>query len=159
MSSRKSTSRSAAVPTITRSAPAASASRTAAAFRSPPPYCTGTPRALGDPAQVLERPRLALPRPVQVDHVQPPRARLHPRQRGLERIVVVDGLLLVAAVREPHRVPVADVDGRVEDHAATRAQMRVKLRSSASPLREDFSGWNCAPMTVPRSAMDTNGPP
>ena len=70
---------------------------------------------------------------------------------------MVDGLLLVAAVREPHRAPVADVDGGIEDHAATRAQMRVKLRSSASPLREDFSGWNCAPMTVPRSAMETNG--
>ena len=54
-SSRKSTSRSAAVPTITRSAPARSASRTASTVRSPPPYCTGTPVPATIRAQVLER--------------------------------------------------------------------------------------------------------
>ena len=42
-SSRKSTSRNAAVPTMTRSAPARSASRTAGSVRRPPPYWTGTP--------------------------------------------------------------------------------------------------------------------
>ena len=41
-SSRKSTSVNAAVPRITRSAPARSASRTAGSERRPPPYWTGT---------------------------------------------------------------------------------------------------------------------
>ena len=44
--SRKSTSRKAAVPMITRSAPARSASRTAGRLRRPPPYWTGTPVSL-----------------------------------------------------------------------------------------------------------------
>jgi len=43
ISSRKSTSWKAAVPTTARSAPVRSASRTASTVRSPPPYCTGTP--------------------------------------------------------------------------------------------------------------------
>ena len=41
-SSRKSMSVNAAVPRMTRSAPARSASRTAGSDRRPPPYCTGT---------------------------------------------------------------------------------------------------------------------
>ena len=42
-SSRKSTSVNAAVPRMTRAAPALTASRTASIERRPPPVCTGTP--------------------------------------------------------------------------------------------------------------------
>ena len=45
-SSRNSTSVNAAVPRITRWAPARSASRTAGSERSPPPYWTGTSSSL-----------------------------------------------------------------------------------------------------------------
>ena len=156
-SSRKSTSRSAAVPTITRSAPARSASRTASTVRSPPPYCTGTPV----PATIRRRWSIDAGAPglgaVEVDDVQEARAGVDPRLRGLERIVVVDGLVLEAAVRQPHRLAAADVDRRVEDHAATRTP--TKLRSSASPSSEDFSGWNCAPITFPRSTIETKRSP
>jgi len=45
------------------------------------------------------------------------------------------------------------------DHAATVAHTRAKLASSASPSREDFSGWNWAPYTPPRSTIDANASP
>ena len=110
-----------------------------------------------DPAQVAERGRDALAGAVEIHHVEEARAGLHPGQGGRERIVVIHGLVLVAPAREPHRPAAADVDGRIEDHAGTPT--RTKLRSSASPSREDFSGWNCAPMTFPRSAIETKRSP
>jgi len=112
-----------------------------------------------DPPQMLERPRLARLGAVEVDDVEDARARVHPAPGGLERVVVVDGAVLEAALDEAHRLPLEDVDGRVEDHAATRAQTAVKLRSSASPSREDFSGWNCTPDTVPRSTIEAKRSP
>ena len=78
---------------------------------------------------------------------------------GLQRIVGVDGLVLEAALDQPHRLPVEDVDGRVEDQAATFAHRRAKLASSASPSAEDFSGWNCTPYTLPRATIETKGSP
>ena len=121
---------------------------------------TGVPVQYGgDPPQMLERPRLARLGAVEVDDVEDARARVHPAPGGLERVVVVDGAVLEAALDEAHRLPLEDVDGRVEDHAATRAQTAVKLRSSASPSREDFSGWNCTPDTVPRSTIEAKRSP
>ena len=37
--------------------------------------------------------------------------------------------------------------------------MPTKLRSSARPCLEDFSGWHCAPKTLPDATKDTNGEP
>src|SRR4051794_15036467 len=113
--------------------------------------------ALDDPAQVLDRARLALLGAVEVDDVQVARARVDPAPRGLERVVVVGRGVLEAALDEPHRAAAVDVDRRVKDHAATPT--RAKLRSSRSPSREDFSGWNCTPMTLPRSTIETNVAP
>ena len=46
----------------------------------------------------------------------------------------------------------------IEDHAAdAAASSTAKLRSSARPSREDFSGWNWTPMTWPRSTIEANG--
>ena len=111
----------------------------------------------GDPPEVVERRRRAGAGAVEVDDVQVARARLDPRPRGLQRIVVVDGLRVEVAVREPHGAPAADVDRGVEDHAATWAPANV--RSSASPSSEDFSGWNCTPATLPRSTIDAKRSP
>ena len=110
-----------------------------------------------DPAQVVERGGLARARAVEVDDVEVARARLDPRAGRLERVVVVDGLGVEVPVREPHGLPAADVDRRVEDHAATGRA--TKLRRSASPSSEDFSGWNWTPITVPRSTIDAKRSP
>ena len=112
-----------------------------------------------DPSQVLERARLALAGAVEVDHVQVARAGVDPALRRLERVVVVGRGVLEAALDEPHRPAAHDVDRRVQDHAATRSQIRAKLRSSVSPSREDFSGWNCTPIRFSRSTIETNGVP
>ena len=79
--------------------------------------------------------------------------------RGLERVVVVGRRVLEAALDEPHRLAVHDVDRRVEDHATATAASRAKLRSRRSPSREDFSGWNCAAITLPRSTTETKRSP
>ena len=69
---------------------------------------------------------------------------LHPRARGLQRRVAVDGLLGEVALHEAHGLPVDDVDGRVEDHCAddtgTRVQMRVKFSSRRRPGRRRLLG-------------------
>ena len=64
---------------------------------------------------------------------------------GLDRRVAVNGLRLEVALHEAHRLPLGDVDRRIEDHTGVRAQIAVKLRSSARPWVEDFSGWNWTP--------------
>src|SRR5215210_2229744 len=111
-------------------------------------------RLARDPAQVLDRLRLAGARAVEVDDVEEPRARLDPRPRGRQRIVVVDGRVLEAALDEAHRPAVEDVDGGIEDHAAA-----TKFASSASPSREDFSGWNWTPATLSRSTIEAKHSP
>ena len=87
--------------------------------------------------------------------MQKARAGLRPRAGGLERVVVVDGLLGEVALPQPHGLAAADVDGGQEDHAARR----TKFRSSASPSGPDFSGWNCTPKTLPRPTTLANSLP
>src|SRR3954447_19678663 len=114
--SRKSMSRNAAVPTITRSAPARRASRTAARGRAgggegpqAAAVLHGHAGLARDPAQVLDRARAAGAGTVEVDDVKEPRAGVDPRLRGRERVVVVDRPVLEAALHEPHRLAVEDV--------------------------------------------------
>src|SRR4051794_21781481 len=117
---------------------------------------------LRDPLEVPQVHRPALARAIQVHHVELSGSVLHPRPRGLERIVDVDGLLVEVALAEAHRLPAADVDRGQEDHAARRsadAAMLVKFRRSRSPFSLDFSGWNCVPYTGPRSTALTNWEP
>src|SRR5207247_7060137 len=83
---------------------------------------------------------------VEIDHVQEARPGVHPGTRGLERRVLVDGLLVEVALDQPDGLAVRDVDRRVEDHAASL----VKFSGSASPSAEDFSGRNCTPKTLSR---------
>ena len=69
---------------------------------------------------------------------------LDPAPRRVERIGVVHGPLLEVPTCETNRFTFENVDRRVEDHAATPcaclAQTDAKLRSSARPCVEDFSG-------------------
>ena len=121
----------------------------------------------GDPLHVVEVLRVAGSRPIEVDHVEEPRALLLPAARRIQRLGVVDGLVLILAAKQPHRVPAPDVDRRIEDHhqppdarpdgirdglpaSATSSlgrvsQIRVKLASRRSPAAPDFSGWNWTP--------------
>ncbi len=114
---------------------------------------------VGDPLEVLEVLRRARLRAVEVDDVQEPRALGHPGPRRLQRVVLVDGLGVEVPLDEADRLALEDVDRRIEDHAGTVAQSSVKLRSSARPAREDFSGWNWQPNTLSRPATDTNRDP
>src|SRR3954463_12700024 len=122
-SSRQSMSLKAAVPRITRSAPARSASRPgrpgAAARRRgahPAAVLDRHRQLVRDPLEVVEALGRTGPRAVEVDDVQEPRAGLHPRARGLDRRVAVDGLRVEVAPDEPDRLPLGDVDRRIEDH-------------------------------------------
>jgi hypothetical protein len=98
---------------------------------------------VGDVLEMVEALRRAAARAVEVDDVQEARAGLDPCARRLQRRVAVDRLLVEVAPDEADGLTLGDVDRRVEDHrAGVRAQIAVKLRSSASPWVEDFSGWN-----------------
>src|SRR6185312_4818820 len=107
-----------------------------------------------DPLQMLQVRGSAVARAVEIDDVQPAGTALDPRARRGQRLGVVDRLLREVALREPHGLAAADVDGRVEDHAATarsRSHVALKLASRRRPALEDFSGWNCTPKTFSRA--------
>ena len=123
--------------------------------RARPPASAGRRRTAparrssrGDPRQVLERARLARRarrrgrrRAASARRRRPSRARRPAGRRGRPSRPR-------SALAQADGAAALDVDGRVEDHAAgTFAAMPTKLRSSASPSREDFSGWNWAPKT------------
>ena len=73
------------------------------------------------------------------------RALVDPLARGVQGILVVDGLPLEVPLLEAHRLAAADVDRRDEDHAGTARAMRVRLERSRRPAGPDFSGWNWTP--------------
>src|SRR4051794_21854629 len=112
----------------------------------------------GDALDVVEVLRRAGPRAVEIDDVEVARACLHPCPRRLQGAVGVHGLGVEVALHEAHRPAVGDVDRGIEDHgtAGAVAQRPTKLRSSASPCVEDFSGWHWAPKTLPRSTKEQN---
>ena len=149
----------AAVPTIARSAPARSASRTASTVRRPPPYWIGTPVSatirrrwssdFGAPERAPSRSTTCRKRAPGLD----------PGLGGVERVGVVGGRVLEDALDQAHRLAVHDVDRGVEDHATATAASWAKLRSMRSPSREDFSGWNWLAMTLPRSTTETKRSP
>ena len=158
---RNSGSRSAAVPITTRAAPAASTPSSAAVVAQ---AAADLDRALdrgGDPPHRLEVARLPRPGAVEVDDVQVLGALPGPAQRRVDRVGVVGRLALVVALHQPHRGAAADVDRRVEDHAAAGAlaQTPAKLESSRSPAALDFSGWNWTPKTLSRSAAQAKRSP
>ena len=118
------------MPTTTRSAPAASASRTAGRERRPPPYCTATPSS-----RVIRRrwsrltgwPSRAPSRSTTCRKLAP--ASTNERGR-LERIVLRRrSPSRSRPALEADRLAVADVDRREEDHAA-------RLRPPARRSRE-----------------------
>jgi hypothetical protein len=85
---------------------------------------------------------LALARAVEIHEMQEARARVNERARGLQRVVGVDRLLVEVALAEPHRLPVADVHRREQDH---RGASDTKFFNSRSPSGPDFSGCDWRP--------------
>ena len=85
-------------------------------------------------------------RAVEVDDVHPFGARVDERARLGDGIVVVDGHLGVIALLQSDGLAAQDVDRRKQIHLAhAPSTMRTKLRSTAAPASELFSGWNCTP--------------
>ena len=85
--------------------------------------------------------RFACERAVEVDDVKPSGAELLPAERGLQRVVREDGLLVAAALTEAHAPAVPEIDGRDDDHAPSFT-IAAKFSSMRSPHRWLFSGWN-----------------
>ena len=102
----------AAVPRITRAAPAASASSIASPVRRPPPYCTGTPsspRSRRRCSRLTGAPSLAPSRSTTCRSRAP--ASTH-AARADSGILVVDRLRVEVALHEAHGVAAEDVDRR-----------------------------------------------
>ena len=106
------------MPITTRAAPASSTRRDRVGVAQP---AADLDRALdrgGDPPHRLEVLRLTRLGAVEVDDVQELGPFAGPALRRVDRVGVVGGLALVVALQQPHRLAAADVDRRVEDHAA-----------------------------------------
>src|SRR5690606_6021594 len=89
-------------------------------------------------------------RGIQVDQVQPARALAGIVARQRQRVVAVAGFLGVVALGETDDAAVADIDRRVEGEAAHAGSMVRKLSRRRAPAAAERSGWNCAPITLPR---------
>src|SRR5262249_3827472 len=100
---------------------------------------------IDDAPRVLEVGRPALPRPVEVDDVDEPGALIGPALRGVDGVCVVDRLLCVVALKQADGVAVSNINGGVENHAGTEAQIPEKFSSRRRPAVLDFSGWNWQP--------------
>ena len=132
----------AAVPITARVAPACEhAPTTSSRRRRPPPHCTGTPTRGHDARRrVSSAAGTAVAGAVEVDHVQAPRAGGHPRARRLQRVVGVDGLVLEAALPQPHRPPAADVDGRMRASRGGTAGLRRHAGANGHEVAQQRAG-------------------
>ena len=102
---------------------------------------------------------------VEVDQVDPLRARLLPAQRGLDR--VAEALLRAGhALHQLDGLAAGDVDGGQAARGGTSGasqswstRLSTQLRSSAAPASPDFSGWNWVAHSGPFSTAATNRSP
>src|SRR5205807_5232970 len=126
-----------------------------------------------DPLQLGEVGGTAAARPIEVDHVQHAGATIGETASGLQRIGVVDSLLIEVPARQADRLTVEDVDCGKEDHSRAEAvsaaeaapsafpcaHRRAKLASISKPSDDDFSGWNWTPKTLSRCTIVANRSP
>src|SRR5690606_35115071 len=115
--------------------------------------------AADDPAHELEQGVASGPSGVQVDQVQPTRPLLRIGLRQRERVVAIAGFLRVIALGEAHDPAVAHVDRGIQGEAAHAGSRLRKLCSSRAPATAERSGWNWAPMMLPRRTIAANGCP
>src|SRR5262245_26186991 len=104
--------------------------------------------------------RTAGARAVQVDDVQPARARRREAARHRHRVVAVDRLAIVGALQEADAAPAAQVDGGVDGHASPRPRTTpTKFSSRPSPTCWLFSGWNWQAKMLSRATLEANSGP
>src|SRR5207247_2073362 len=94
-------------------------------------------------------------RAIQVDDVEPARARRLEATSDRHRIVAVHRLAVESALEEPHAAAAAEIDRGIDDHAS----WRTKLSSSRRPTCWLFSGWNWQAKTLSRTTLDANSGP
>ena len=78
-------------------------------------HVAGRPHHAGHQRRVH---RLTRERPIQIHHMQPSRAGIHPAPRHGGRVVAVNGCRVLDALAQLHTAPALDVDGRNDDHGA-----------------------------------------
>ena len=159
---------SAAVPITTRATPASTSASAAASSRTPPPVCTGHRHGRGDGRDDRPVDRLAGAGGVEVDDVDPRRARglererpgppgrRRRRSRGRSR-PGRGARTGRRAGRWPGRAPSRQRSDQAVDGGATAR--RRSSSAAAGRCVADFSGWNCVAHTLPRSTAATTGPP
>ena len=91
----------------------------------------------------VEISRLAGARPVQVDHVDAPRAHALPSARHVRRVAVIDGHPRVIALIQARASAIYQVYRRYHFHDLPPRANRTKFSYIFSPIRPLFSGWNC----------------
>ena len=146
---------SATVPSTTRAAPRAS-QNAIGAFRADAAAQLHVER--GRAQDRLDRgavARLAGERAVEIDDVEPARARSSEALRLGRRIVVEHGRGAHLAAHQAHAAPVLQVDRGIEDHG--RQPRKLAMRRRPAPWL--FSGWNCTPATLPRATAAATAPP
>src|SRR5262245_16465778 len=96
-------------------------------------------------------------RAVEVDDVEPARARGGEPARHRDRIVAVDRLAVEGALPEADAAAAAQVERRIDRHAPRTTP--TKLSSMRSPTCWLFSGWNWQAKTLSRTTLDANSSP
>src|SRR5690606_41203609 len=117
------------------------------------------PGAVADRAHQFEQGVTARTCGIEVDQVQPACALVGVGPCERQRIIAVPRLLRVVALGEAHDAAVADVDRGIQGVAAHAGSMLRKLCSRRAPAAAERSGWNCAPMTLPRRTAAANAWP
>jgi hypothetical protein len=124
----------------------------------PPAHLHRNVDGAADGLDELRLHRTPLARAVEIDDVQPARARGLPAPRDRDRIVAVDRLLIELALEETHAPPAAQVDRGVDDHPRPRTT-RTKPSRRRSPTCWLFSGWNWQAKTLSRVTLEANSGP
>ena len=100
--------------------------------------------------------RLACARGIEIDDVDPTRARVGEADGDGDRVDVVCDLPAVVALVQPNDLARSEVDGRVKVHRRRYPRARsTKFARSLSPAVLDFSGWNWVAKTLPVSTAAT----
>ena len=162
--SRKSGSRSAAVPITTRVGAGLEHRGDRLRVAQPAPDLDRAPDRRRDPPHRIQVPGRAGPGAVEVDDVEELGPFARPADGGVDGVGVVGGLALVVALQQAHgagrRGCLSPGRGsRPSPQAGTAAQIPAKLESSRRPAALDFSGWNWTPKTLSRCAAQQKRSP
>ncbi len=146
-------SRTAAVPTTTRAAPAVESGLDRAFVAQATGDLTARPipYRVDDPGDDLRLPASAVARTVQIDDVDPGRAGLHEARGNRDRVRPVDGFAGEVAFRQADDLASAQVDGGQQLELAAVRGPGARLGRGARPGRGGgrvasvvLSSWSCS---------------